>query len=227
MSVVLNHSGSVSEEMSNSSENQVESLPQSIEEKHQELVVRHVPIVSSFNERIRPLLDAVDKLRHLQVMKEGIQLPTIVVVEIVRKINDKLNASISELNRMPKILSSVGEALTTFMGIVGSAKESLNKIIVRGEYDEKRLERYPTYQLPLLRKCGRTLKFCLRNLVNKEMEEEIVQELVGRHDGAIERMLEESPAVAAKREKLNVSIKLLRESNNVLGNIMDKIASNV
>jgi hypothetical protein len=40
-------------------------------------------------------------------------------------------------------------------------------------------------------------------------------------------MLEESPAVAAKREKLNVSIKLLRESNNVLGNIMDKIASNI
>ncbi|KAL3598202.1 hypothetical protein D5086_006120 [Populus alba] len=190
--------GSVSDEMSNSSENQVESLPQSIEEKHQELVVSHVPIVSSFNERIRPLLDAVDKLRHLQVMKEGIQLPTIVVVEIVRKINEKLNASISELNRMPKTLSSVGEALTTFMGIVGSAKESLNKII-----------------------------FCLRNLVNKEMEEEIVKELVGRHDGAIERMLEESPAVAAKREKLNVSIKLLRESNNVLGNIMDKIASNI
>jgi hypothetical protein len=37
---------------------------------------------------------------------------------------------------MPKTLSSVGEAITTFMGIVGSAKESLNKIIVRGEYDE-------------------------------------------------------------------------------------------
>jgi hypothetical protein len=71
------------------------------------------------------------------------------------------------------------------------------------------------------------LQLCARNLVNKEMEEEIVQELVGRHDGAIERMLEESPAVAAKREKLNASIKLLRESNNVLGNIMDKIASNV
>jgi hypothetical protein len=71
------------------------------------------------------------------------------------------------------------------------------------------------------------LQFCARNLVNKEMEEEIVQELAGRHDGAIERMLEESPAVAAKREKLNVSIKLLRESNNVLANIMDKIASNI
>ncbi|KAJ6704469.1 DYNAMIN-RELATED PROTEIN 4C [Salix viminalis] len=37
---------------------------------------------------------------------------------------------------MPKTLSTVGEALTTFMGIVGSAKESLNKIIVKEEYDE-------------------------------------------------------------------------------------------
>jgi len=681
MSVVLNHCGSVSEEMSNSSENEVESLPQIIEEKHQELVVRHVPIVSSFNERIRPLLDAVDKLRHLQVMKEGIQLPTIVVVgdqssgkssvleslagislprgqgictrvplimrlqhhtapepelslefngktvptseaeiahaiilatdeiagnakgisntpltlvvkkngvpdltmvdlpgitrvpvhgqpeniyeqiadiimeyirpeesiilnvlsatvdfttcesirmsqkvdkngertlavvtkadrapegllekvtaddvniglgyvcvrnrigdesykearkeeadlfenhpllskidksivgipvlaqklvqiqatiiarclpEIVRKINEKLNASISELNRMPKTLSSVSEALTTFMGIVGSAKESLNKIIVRGEYDEypedknmhctarlvemlnqysgelrkcsendltgnflmdeiQVLEEAKGIQLPNFlprstflamlqkkvekishipvafvekvwtyiegvvisvlmhhsenylqlqlstRRAGHNLiarmkehsrnwvteivqmekltdytsnpeymndwnklmaqqhdftrdvlengygstfkieglgvvpiaglrgyeqhvllqafdlkmrmtaywkivlrrlvdfmalhlQFCARNLVNKEMEEEIVQELAGRHDGAIERMLEESPAVAAKREKLNVSINLLRESNNVLANIMDKIASNI
>jgi hypothetical protein len=45
MSLVLKHCASVSEEMSNSSENQVESLPQSIEEKHQELVVSHVPIV--------------------------------------------------------------------------------------------------------------------------------------------------------------------------------------
>ncbi|KAF8365222.1 hypothetical protein HHK36_032773 [Tetracentron sinense] len=37
------------------------------------------PLVSSYNARIRPLLDAV-KLRHLNVMKEGIELPTIVVV---------------------------------------------------------------------------------------------------------------------------------------------------
>ncbi|KAK6925937.1 hypothetical protein RJ641_007656 [Dillenia turbinata] len=38
------------------------------------------PIVSPYNDKIRPLLDAVDKLRHLKVMEEGIQLPTIVVV---------------------------------------------------------------------------------------------------------------------------------------------------
>ncbi|KAJ6416098.1 hypothetical protein OIU84_004825 [Salix udensis] len=71
------------------------------------------------------------------------------------------------------------------------------------------------------------LQFCARNLVNKEMEEEIVKELFGRHDGAIEGMLEESPTIAAKREKLNVSIKLLSESKNVLANIMDRITTNI
>ncbi|KAJ0247441.1 Dynamin central domain-containing protein [Hirschfeldia incana] len=38
------------------------------------------PIISSYNDQIRPLLDTIDRLRNLNVMKEGIQLPTIVVV---------------------------------------------------------------------------------------------------------------------------------------------------
>ncbi|XAR64691.1 Dynamin GTPase [Bertholletia excelsa] len=33
-----------------------------------------------YNERIRPLLDAIDRLRQLKVAQEGIQLPTIVVI---------------------------------------------------------------------------------------------------------------------------------------------------
>ncbi|GJN08405.1 hypothetical protein PR202_ga26318 [Eleusine coracana subsp. coracana] len=37
-------------------------------------------IAASYNDQIRPLLDAVDRLRHLKVTQEGIQLPTIVVV---------------------------------------------------------------------------------------------------------------------------------------------------
>jgi len=41
---------------------------------------RQAPLAASYNDRIRPLLDAIDKLRNLKVMKEGIQLPTIVVV---------------------------------------------------------------------------------------------------------------------------------------------------
>ncbi|KAE8686617.1 Dynamin-related protein 4C [Hibiscus syriacus] len=38
------------------------------------------PSISSYNDKIRPLLDVIDRLRLLMVMKEGIQLPTIVVV---------------------------------------------------------------------------------------------------------------------------------------------------
>lgn len=56
--------------------------------------------------------------------------------EIVKKINDKLNSNLQELGSMPKHLSSITEAMTAFMQIVGSAKESLRKILVRGEFDE-------------------------------------------------------------------------------------------
>ncbi|KAL1802182.1 hypothetical protein ACET3Z_030829 [Daucus carota] len=101
----------------------------------------YAPIVSSYNERIRPLLDAVDKLRNLKVMQEGIQLPTIVVVgdqssDIVRKINSKLNGNVLELNKLPQKLSTVAEALTAFMRILGLSKESLRKLLLRGEFDE-------------------------------------------------------------------------------------------
>ncbi|XP_011010064.1 PREDICTED: putative dynamin-related protein 4A isoform X2 [Populus euphratica] len=48
--------------------------------EHEAIFHDHVPIVSYYNDRITPLLDAVDRLRQLQVVKEGIQLPTIVVV---------------------------------------------------------------------------------------------------------------------------------------------------
>ncbi|KAB2607685.1 dynamin-related protein 4C-like [Pyrus ussuriensis x Pyrus communis] len=40
------------------------------------------------------------------------------------------------LNKMPKSLSSVAEAMTAFMQIIGLAKESLRKILLRGEFEE-------------------------------------------------------------------------------------------
>ncbi|CAL5380194.1 unnamed protein product [Camellia sinensis] len=56
--------------------------------------------------------------------------------DIVRKINDKLNLNISELIKMPQNLSSVAEAMTVFMRIIGLSKESLRKFFLRGEFDE-------------------------------------------------------------------------------------------
>ncbi|CAN6587010.1 unnamed protein product [Malus baccata var. baccata] len=295
--------------------------------------------------------------------------------DIVKKINDRLNFCIMELNKMPKSLSSVAEAMTAFMQIIGLAKESLRKILLRGEFEEysDELHRCPErnqdlggeqryfttelssaqcfphylaekmwiyieeavisvlmrnsenyYKLQLsARRAGhnlmakmkeRSIKWMLElvemekltdytcdadyvsewnklmasqnqfihgvlteaiegigevevgvlrkyphvlaqaydlkmriiaywkvvlrrfvdfmalhlqlsvnNLVNKEMEAEIVNELMGPYGGGIERMLEESPAVAVKREKLNKSIKKLRDSKEVVAKIMDRI----
>ncbi|KAL2941596.1 Dynamin-related protein 4C [Bienertia sinuspersici] len=67
------------------------------------------------------------------------------------------------------------------------------------------------------------LLFSIQNLVNNDLELEIVNELTG-YGGGIERLLEESPSVAGKRDRLLKSIKLLKESKEVLGKIMDRIA---
>jgi len=56
------------------------------------------------------------------------------------------------------------------------------------------------------------------------MEEEIVKDLMAPEDGGIERMLDESPLVAEKRNRLKKSIKLLNESKEVVSNVMDRIS---
>ncbi|KAL3520570.1 hypothetical protein ACH5RR_018719 [Cinchona calisaya] len=67
------------------------------------------------------------------------------------------------------------------------------------------------------------LMFSLRNLVNKDFEIEIVNELMGYYGNGIERMLEESPMVAEKRSRLNRSIKLLKESKETVAKMMDEV----
>ncbi|KAJ4846250.1 Dynamin- protein 4C [Turnera subulata] len=69
------------------------------------------------------------------------------------------------------------------------------------------------------------LQLSIRNLVNNELEKEIVNQLMTTYNGQIEKMLEESPAIAAKREKLNASIRLLKHSKDLLANIMDNLTS--
>ncbi|KAF8034732.1 hypothetical protein BT93_C0904 [Corymbia citriodora subsp. variegata] len=56
--------------------------------------------------------------------------------EIVMKIYDKLDENMAKLKRMPKNLSSVEDAMMAFMEIMGSAKELLRKVFLRGELDE-------------------------------------------------------------------------------------------
>ncbi|KAL3807731.1 hypothetical protein ACJIZ3_000378 [Penstemon smallii] len=56
--------------------------------------------------------------------------------DIVQKINDKISSNMEDLNKLPQIMTSISEAMTTFMNILGLAKESLRKILLRGEFDE-------------------------------------------------------------------------------------------
>lgn len=70
------------------------------------------PIVSSYNDRIRPLLDAVDKLRNLMVMEEGIQLPTIVVV------GDQSSGKSSVLESLAGISLPRGQGICTRVPLI-------------------------------------------------------------------------------------------------------------
>ncbi|WZZ09699.1 hypothetical protein YC2023_095620 [Brassica napus] len=70
------------------------------------------PIVSSYNDHIRPLLDTVDRLRNLNVMKEGIQLPTIVVV------GDQSSGKSSVLESLAGISLPRGDSICTRVPLV-------------------------------------------------------------------------------------------------------------
>ncbi|KAE8686620.1 Dynamin-related protein 4C [Hibiscus syriacus] len=56
--------------------------------------------------------------------------------EIVKKISAKLDANVSELEKMPNAFSSIAEATQTLIRIIGEVKESLKKFLWRGEFDE-------------------------------------------------------------------------------------------
>ncbi|KAF8034731.1 hypothetical protein BT93_C0903 [Corymbia citriodora subsp. variegata] len=89
-----------------------------------------------------PLLSKIDKssvgvpvlaqkLTQIQATITAKYLP-----DIVMKINNKLDANVAELKTMPKNLSSVEDAIMAFVEIMGSAKESLRRVLLRGEIDE-------------------------------------------------------------------------------------------
>lgn len=84
------------------------------------------------NEKITLVLEAAKE--------EGIIIPVSTrardLPEIGKKINDKLNSRLAELNFLPASISSIDEASATFMQMVEMTKESLRKILVRGDFDE-------------------------------------------------------------------------------------------
>ncbi|KAJ1269909.1 hypothetical protein BS78_06G013900 [Paspalum vaginatum] len=69
-------------------------------------------MAASYNDKIRPLLDAVDRLRQLNVSQEGIQLPTIVVV------GDQSSGKSSVLESLAGISLPRGQGICTRVPLV-------------------------------------------------------------------------------------------------------------
>ncbi|KAJ1426185.1 P-loop containing nucleoside triphosphate hydrolase [Sesbania bispinosa] len=175
--------------------------------------------------------------------------------EIVKKINEKLGNNLSELEKLPANLSSVPDALAAFMHIVGLSRDSLRKILLIGEFDEyhddkqthctARLvemlnsfasdlyscaesdvtEGFSNGRRRLIDSIALHLMLSINDLVNKDLEKEICHDLLSPSGGGVERLLEESPSISGKREKLSRSVKVLRESKETVANIMDRIGS--
>jgi GTP-binding protein EngB required for normal cell division len=65
----------------------------------------------------------------------------------------------------------------------------------------------------------------VKRLVEKDLEEELSNELLANKFAGVERMLSPSPCTGTKRERLKKSIVLLRQSKEVVANIMDRISA--
>ncbi|KAL6596560.1 hypothetical protein ACP70R_047203 [Stipagrostis hirtigluma subsp. patula] len=65
--------------------------------------------------------------------------------------------------------------------------------------------------------------YSVKRLVEKDLEDELADQVVGNNMDGVERMLVPTPATAAKRDRLRKSISLLRECRELVANTMDKI----
>ncbi|ONH94425.1 hypothetical protein PRUPE_7G015500, partial [Prunus persica] len=93
------------------------SLP-FVQSEQQHTAPLTAPIVSSYNHKIRPLLDAVDKLHNLNVTEENIQLPTVVVV------GDQSSGKSSVLESLAGISLPRGQGICTRVPLIMRLKQS-------------------------------------------------------------------------------------------------------
>ncbi|KAI3837277.1 hypothetical protein MKX03_013000 [Papaver bracteatum] len=89
------------------------------------------PLLSKMDKFIVGVPVLAQKLVQIQATSIAKFLP-----DTVKKISEKLNKNAAELDNMPRHLSSIADAITAFMLILGSAKESPRKIHITGEFHE-------------------------------------------------------------------------------------------
>ncbi|THU70050.1 hypothetical protein C4D60_Mb08t20940 [Musa balbisiana] len=89
------------------------------------------PLLSCMDKSIVGVQMLAQKLTQIQTASIAKCLP-----DIAKKINDKLNRNIAELEQMPQHLSTIADAVRAFMRILGASKESLRKLLIRGDFEE-------------------------------------------------------------------------------------------
>ncbi|CAA7040656.1 unnamed protein product [Microthlaspi erraticum] len=97
----------------------------------EELLFRTHPLLSLIDDDIVGIPVLAQKLMLIQAAMISRCLP-----EIVRKINLKMETAVVELNKLPIVMASTGEALMALMDIIGSAKESLLRVLVQGDFSK-------------------------------------------------------------------------------------------
>ncbi|ESQ29441.1 hypothetical protein EUTSA_v10023322mg [Eutrema salsugineum] len=97
----------------------------------EELLFSTHPLLSLIDDEIVGIPVLAQKLMLIQATMIGRCLP-----EIVRKINQKMETAVLELKKLPTVMASTGEALMALMDIINSAKESLLRILVQGDFSE-------------------------------------------------------------------------------------------
>lgn len=81
----------------------------------EEKLFKDHPLLCMIDKDIVGIPVLAQKLTQIQATMINRCLP-----DIVKKINEKMDSSIVELNKLPLIMTSIGEALVTFLNIIGS-----------------------------------------------------------------------------------------------------------
>lgn len=97
-------------------------------------------IDESYNQEVRPLLDVVDKLRNMDITKEGIELPTIVVV------GDQSSGKSSVLESLAGVKLPRGQGICTRVPLIMCLKSckdgSQSSISIKYPGKEERIQEY-------------------------------------------------------------------------------------
>ncbi|XXG51094.1 hypothetical protein AAC387_Pa02g4947 [Persea americana] len=129
--------------------------------KEAELFESH-PLLSEIDKSIVGIPVLSQKLVQIQAASIARCLP-----EIVKKINDKLNQNVDELNHMPQNLASVSDVMNALLHIIGASNESLKKILFQGEFVE-----YPEEEkMHCTARMGEMLHHFSNQLYSKTVEE--------------------------------------------------------